>query len=665
MDLHNFIKLHDAASTALSMASPTPHIFSDAKIHDLFKGKIARTILECDFLTKQIYVTFANDEIRFNNYLRTITTIKDSLNQNIHDQEEKYSIIDSEWESAIKIAIKKNESPISSTTEKFMRLSQSHKYLTDLGLEIKYSEGFYFLDKENSEKANKIINTLCKKIGGKKILDITFHILSNEYSSKQKRFLVARALSRGLDGVHQATPWGYIIALGLKHIHIKQPNCDISVYDELITTLTHLIALSEVQIYSVWEVVYLNDNNFIRHIINSVIYDNIVLFNQVKAEYSRQIIDYIFHDFTNTPKKNNSTNLSLIVKVVRELIRLSNQKKCVHISPNAIAEKIKVQKHRVERCFEQILSFPEGSINSNLCYPPLSNDINHDYKPLYKLNRDDYLLLPSSLTGLSCLNSVLINITHPDGIFSEKNNSALGYKIENFIEHKLNEKKFNYYSGEYITKSGEKGECDLILESSEYIIFIEIKKKGLTRNAMSGVDVDLFHDLAQSVLRSQSQAFKHEYFIRKEGELILRKDETTKTIKHNDRVIIRVSLSLLDFGSLQSPDNLRKILEFSQKRNLHAVENQNEEKISLWNTYTKTINKFFRRIVEMTPHQQNPHFLDSIFMSTLQLLTLLNDSNNEEDICNKIYRETRVSYMTLDLYKNYELLEKLHNKTTS
>jgi hypothetical protein len=67
---------------------------------------------------------------------------------------------------------------------------------------------------------------------------------------------------------------------------------------------------------------------------------------------------------------------------------------------------------------------------------------------------------------------------------------------------------------------------------------------------MSGTDIQIIKDLADSLMRSQSQCAKIEYVFLSDKELTLTDDNIETTISYNNERIFKVSLSLHDSGAL-------------------------------------------------------------------------------------------------------------------
>ena len=92
------------------------------------------------------------------------------------------------------------------------------------------------------------------------------------------------------------------------------------------------------------------------------------------------------------------------------------------------------------------------------------------------------------------------------------------------------------------------GECDLVVEDNDNILLIECKAKPLTRATMAGESFAAVLDYAASVVASQVQALQHERLLRDRDELLF---DNGQRLEHKEREITRLSITLLDHGSLQ------------------------------------------------------------------------------------------------------------------
>ena len=92
------------------------------------------------------------------------------------------------------------------------------------------------------------------------------------------------------------------------------------------------------------------------------------------------------------------------------------------------------------------------------------------------------------------------------------------------------------------------GECDLVVEDAENVVFIECKAKPLTRRTMGGEGLAAMLDYVGSIVASQVQALQHERLLRAQGEI---RFGNGQWLEHRGRDVTRFSVTLLDHGSLQ------------------------------------------------------------------------------------------------------------------
>ncbi|WP_196067748.1 hypothetical protein [Serratia sp. Res13-Sevr-LER1-36-b] len=537
--------------------------------------------------------------------------------------------------------------------KKDVNLAHSCKFLKEHGFGVVVDEDRILIDSSSYDGINLKINSLCQEIGGFKILQLAFNNINGAYDEGLSRFHITRVVTQGVTAVDYAIPWGYIIALGVKNInHAGSDEKCKSSFLELLDLTMHIISVFEVQPYSVWEAVYLSSNKLIEFLQDCVVYDNLVSFFQINSRYSKSMIRYLTYDFIQSNHQSFNFSLKDIVKLANTLIDMSHRHEVKRISANEIANKAKLPIRKVHGIIDNILHAQSG--NRSLGFPPSSVNIDHNLKPLFK-NKNNYYLLPKSITSLSVLNSVLGQISRPNGKFDNPIDGKLGDKVEDYIRNAFNQKGIITYTGEVFAGKGNiVGESDIIIESSNCIFLFEIKKKSLTRKAMSGEGVDLLIDLAASVLRSQCQAFKMEYLLRLNGEITLVSNGGETKIHLNNREIRRVSVSLHDFGSLQDNITLKTILNASISSIMHACDPLIDPKLDSWRNYVKDINNYLI-LMESIPPAKSHLFQDSAFMSVPQILTILEDSNTADEFYNHYRSAESITFSTRDFYKEFAL----------
>ncbi|EBA9124605.1 hypothetical protein GCX98_22515 [Salmonella enterica subsp. diarizonae] len=176
---------------------------------------------------------------------------------------------------------------------------------------------------------------------------------------------------------------------------------------------------------------------------------------------------------------------------------------------------------------------------------------------------------------------------------------------------------------------------------------------------MSGTDFQIIKDLADSVMRSQSQCAKIEHVLLSDKELTLTIDNNKETIYYNNERIFKVSLSLHDFGALQDTNILSTILKLSMQVNFNAEDETINNMLSSWRQYVNTFTEYTiknRKLMEV----EDDNFRNNIFMSIPQLLTILDDSNSTNEFIEICKGAQHMTYSTRCFYKEYSLRKGLY-----
>lgn len=227
--------------------------------------------------------------------------------------------------------------------------------------------------------------------------------------------------------------------------------------------------------------------------------------------------------------------------------------------------------------------------------------------------------------------------------------SALGIQIEKFLFDEFSSHNVPTSKGEYTTEDGE-GECDLVIETDEVIIFLEIKKKPLTRRARSGSDAHIVIDLAQSLLAAQLQAGWHEVRLRRYGHLELNYQGNTTRLELKGREIERIAVSLLDFGSFQDRILLERFLSATATTNLKPVDDSLRSKFDNLNCSLDELRSQMTALAGLTDARP---FFNCWFLSVPQLLMLLGKIDGAESFKNALWSTRHAITGANDFYYDF------------
>jgi len=229
--------------------------------------------------------------------------------------------------------------------------------------------------------------------------------------------------------------------------------------------------------------------------------------------------------------------------------------------------------------------------------------------------------------------------------------------IEKYIYKILSDKGITYFNGDYFNES-EKGEVDLVIETSKSIILFEFKKKTLTRKSKSGIDINLFIDLSKSLLKSQIQLTKSEILLRKNGHLTLKnKKGDVKELKLNDRIIEKISLTQLDFGAFQDRIILEQFMESILVTNFEADSPDDSiiKDFNKMNIMFDVVRNQYQQLDKLKPRHNHLPYFDNWFLSLPHLKTLLENCSDNDSFYEELKKNKFVTYNTLDFYYEYQL----------
>ena len=272
------------------------------------------------------------------------------------------------------------------------------------------------------------------------------------------------------------------------------------------------------------------------------------------------------------------------------------------------------------------------------------------FKPLIK-NDNKYIFLNPSWSSPAFYEAIMSKLRKNYDNFDDR----IGIEFENYVKQELNAKNISYSFGKYII-GRKKPECDLIIETENTIVFVEIKKKAITRDAKAGDEIKLILDLSMSFLDATLQSGNHELNLREKGYLEF---ENGNKLYLKNRSIERVALTLLDFGGFQDRvmlDELFKIMLISDFQvNNSEFESDFEEikeKILMLRTQGE-------KLAQYDGFYKSVPFHNCWFLSLPQLLMLLDDSVDNDSFVNKLISIKFVTTSSIDYYYDYTQLNRL------
>lgn len=253
-------------------------------------------------------------------------------------------------------------------------------------------------------------------------------------------------------------------------------------------------------------------------------------------------------------------------------------------------------------------------------------------RPLLLLGDDRYLILSHSACSPAFIESLLTKLRGA-GIDSD-----VGYAVEEFLRSELCSRSIDVKSGNY-SVGKMNGQCDIVIETDKRIVFIEVKKKSLTRAARCGFDVSVLTDMVYSMLHATLQSGWHELYLRTHQRLTLETPDGKQIVELKGREVERMAISLADYGGLQDRLVIKEVLRSQLLTQYGSNSPEFAENIAKVNRKVDELKHLNEElyISQGRPEKWQPFFA-CWFLSVPQFLLLLDDIKDAEGFAQELQR---------------------------
>ncbi|MEG4395292.1 hypothetical protein [Microcoleus sp. BROC3] len=669
-------------TTSLSQYQIISHLGEQIKIH-LIPGNLKAIYLWG--LRDQVIIRSILDDQPLQPYLSILNRILEVINM-----EDKILPLESEEEWRMAIRNVKDDNTICGKNyvldiEYFKKLfprqfsvASSAKVLRNYGYKLEVKDGKICIEESEQEKVARSIECDIQLMGGLEIARRLFSLIQNLYDPEQERYHLVRRLEGLNKNTQPEIPIGYLLNLCVKHLEkspILSPNPKEN-WERMVKLATSFTSVLDVQPYNSFQLYFKTLDNLSEFLQEIAVYDSIFCLNQLRPSDVPRILRGLFSLINVDDINKIQVQLGWIpeqaILVAEAILNIDVDK----LSPIIFTkEQVKDQLPDLDTTvIEKILDIychSHNQANSEYKIPTDFRDKKYTFflKPLLKLDRGKYVLMDRSWCSpafYEALVDTLKNIKIPPQIHDK-----MGDYLERFVKEQLQTLKIKYSYGDYSVDSRkyqtskQQGECDIIIESDDTIIFIEIKKKPLTNKAKGGCDATIFADLAGSLLDSQIQLGWHEIIIRSEGYLELTPNNEPNNkyrLELNRRSIERVTLTLLDFGGFQARNFLYQFLQLMlSTSSIEALDSPAKEIIdrSKINEKLPMFLKQHEHLKSLNPRQEQFPFYDCWFLSLPQFLILIDDLSEKKSIKKLLDQTKYISTTSLNFYFEYATAKKL------
>lgn len=539
-----------------------------------------------------------------------------------------------------------------------MEIGRAVRTLADAGFVVEVAGPKINVPFEVLKCLQEEFDALAVQIGGAQLAHLVFQSIAPTFNAITKRFHVVRRVDFiGSTMLAPQVPWGYLVQLGMKHMNAEGGPGWRAPFDRLVSLSKASIAVFDIQPYSPYETMFVSHDGIMEYLQDGTTYDAIFTIPQLNPDHAKTMYHGLFTENQKKTLQSSGVRLATAIKLADLILDFAHPKQLVQFTDiGTLASRLGYGKGKTVAIIDAVFAWTEQCPNQELGFPPYSSHMDSMFRPLFKRGHGRYEIPPKSVCALALFEAIMMLARSADASID----SHVGKAIETLLKNEFRKKGVKFKSGSYNfhpTKSSRaknlESDCDIVVETETRIIFLECKKKSLTRLARSGDQVKILADLSDSLVYSQTQALQHERLLRTEPHFILSDPEHGEVrLELHGRKVERVSVSLLDYDSLQDTSSLQRFLEICCQLGFSHPDASQQKILDAVSFRFAQLKNLAEAVGEFGDSETLP-FGGSTFTCVPKVLLVLDHATDSETFWAEMGRTKRVFTGTRDFYADY------------
>jgi hypothetical protein len=520
------------------------------------------------------------------------------------------------------------------------------------------------VDEAERKRIELDLDMAAHRIGGRHLLDIFFSANKRKYSHVTDRFNLGRNGRNPSDIDKPHVPWAYHYQIAMKFLQTGGENdvdqAEAMRFGALITYGTAILDLDD----CMPGLLFAQTREVLDITRKSLQFDLNYCLTQASVRHVQQLLVWFFN---RSPYADlvcaNGFTAAQVMKCASYILQAepNAHARIIRIWPSLVGRELEMNTTEVERLLRLVFAHKTGDVNRKLGYPCLETHVDSPFKPLVNVtgtavNGNAFDRLPRSLSARATWNAVL---QWAGSAWTGKADfsTALGSSLEQFIRDNFSERGIKTHHGDYEV-DGDKSECDMVIQTDEYIVFFELKGKQLTRKARSNNTIAALADLAIAVVHPLAQAMTRHAHLLKHGTLALQSNTGVSCIELGNRQVLKVSVCRGELLSLHDRPFLQHFLSAGCDGLIGKQSDKDEMSLI---ELRKHFAKFSHSAKLTNEFEYKPpiRFNNCWSLSIFQILLMLDNAKSADDFVRKLLRTQRILSAERDLYSLHELLNKI------
>ncbi|SET89699.1 hypothetical protein [Stigmatella erecta] len=526
--------------------------------------------------------------------------------------------------------------------------------LRQQGVQLEIANGRVLISREEGLKiANKLLS-LIRQLGAVEFANALFQRLASHFNPQQMRYAIIRQVSLLNAAPPPQIPYGYLLNLCVRQVQappfssIRQHDAD-ALFRETLQLSTDLVATYDVQPYNTFEGMFQDGASILSSLQTMAIYDSTFTLTQLRPSDVTALLRGVFSWADDAQcRVRCGWSLKNAFVVIHTLVGWFSQ----HRGPHAFRIEQVVRAHpwipqKEIEAILHMLAHPIGGANTGYALPTDVEQLDFGFKPLLRMRNGQLLLLDISWCSPAFYEAIAVALRKA-GIKNVQEN--IGKAAEVLVHQLFSEHGVPTHTGKYVSR-GEHGECDVVVETPSHVILLELKGKVLTRNARAGGQVSLWGDMADSLLKAQTQIGGHEVRLRREGFLDLKSDDgAVYRLNLAGREVERITLTLVDFGALHDRYFIQQYLHILLGNQFTSEDPAVREKLKGFRESSQKLREQYEALASLGASQGHNPFMNCWFMSIPQLFVLLDGVQTPDEFKKALWTTRHATTRSLDFY---------------
>ena len=544
--------------------------------------------------------------------------------------------------------------------DKEYRLVGAAKRLKEFGLQIKIKGCSYVT--ENDDIVFDALIKWIREAGGRRFLKML--LAQMEYLEPEGIFLTdMNGNTPNPKDVIIVKPYNYLVNLALANIKADGgSNSEAKqAFEKAISLATDYCLLKyPVQNFgNVWNDLFHRDRDTVEFFRDLVYKESIFGLTQHSVWFTKMFCERVLKYMQDTKRKvDRKYSFEDYGRLMNYVLSVADAVKCVELRKNKL-NKLGIK--AVEQLINDVAT-DDDILNKGFRTPLDEEKENAFNKPLIKANGKIYAL-PVTIGSWGWFEALMTVVRNQKKEDKQKDiDKEVGKLIENYIKEKLDEKGITHCSGTY--PPPEKGEADLVVETTKGIMLFEMKKKSLTRKAKSGNEFKIVADLLGSLIDSQAQCFRTSHLMIKDGYVDLDDGNGNVTrVEKQGRTAECISVCLGAFGPLQDRMLIKSIMD-EMCNNLLTAEYEGTDKQII-----KDVKKFNKDIQKWIPFlneertngdSKTNSYFNSWFLDFEQLMLIVKESNSNDELQARLIETKYVTTGSYNFYRERRMVRMMN-----